>query len=127
MTQPIINKAELWDRIYGDTELLAELIPLFCEDFPQLLENMRAALDTGDPIALKKCAHALKGSVGNFSAYPAYRAALRVEKIAADGNLAAAGEAVENLEREMRRLEAELITLLAETKKETGAVAEPSD
>lgn len=125
MTQPIINKAELWDRIYGDTELLAELIHLFFQDFPQLMQTMRAALAAGDTEALKKSAHALKGSVGNFSAYPAYRAALKVETIAADGNLADACEAVNNLACEMRRLEIELTSLLAEAKEESEAGSEP--
>lgn len=71
----IIDERELLDRLDGDTDLLAELVPLFLDDYPLLLEEIRSAIEKTDLEQLRRAAHTLKGTVSNFSAYLAYEAA----------------------------------------------------
>src|SRR5207247_267676 len=55
-------------RVGGDRQLLAEISRLFVDDAPRHLEGIRRALDVHDGESLRRAAHGLKGSVGNFGA-----------------------------------------------------------
>jgi signal transduction histidine kinase/CheY-like chemotaxis protein len=95
-------------RYSGDRAILTELIDLFLTDAAQRRRELLAALEAGDMTAIARVAHALKGSVGNFCATAAQRAAHRVETLVAEGDLAAVPGAVADLERELARLEPRL-------------------
>src|ERR1035438_5125423 len=82
-----LDRASLLDRVEGDQELLAEMIVLFVDDVPHLMDAMRSALQRADMIALERSAHSLKGAASNLSANLTSAAALQLEKNAKNGNV----------------------------------------
>lgn len=107
----ILNLAAALERVGGDQLLLEEVAQLFLETSPDLLGEIRRAVEAREARALERTAHTLKGSVGNFGAEAAYQAALRLEKMGRSGDLTAVEEALGALESEMERLRPALATL----------------
>jgi len=104
----VLDRVALQERVEGDAGLLAEMIALFLEDYPRLLGAMREAVASGDAQALQRAAHTLKGTVGNFCAAAATAAALRMERMGREGDLAQAEEGYAALAQELDRLKASL-------------------
>ncbi|MBI5834518.1 MAG: response regulator, partial [Armatimonadetes bacterium] len=102
---PVMDLAEALDRCGGDQELLAELVELFYADLPQMIEEIRGAVQAGDATTLTHTAHTLKGAVGNFSAQPAFDAAKALEYAGREGDLTDARQLFMNLLAELQRLE----------------------
>ena len=98
-------------RVGGDAELLKEIAALFLEDYPKVLGEIRAAAARGDAQGMSRAAHGLKGSVANFGARTAVAAALALEQVGRDGDLAGARESLEKLERALAELRVELQAL----------------
>ncbi len=106
---PTVYVAEtLLARVGGSHEMLAEIIGLFLEDSPKLMDVIRQALSAGDANAAYRGAHTLKGSAGNFDAHVAVALAQRLEARAREGNIEAANSAFTALEEEMGVLRATL-------------------
>ncbi len=80
-------------RIDGNEELGRELIQLFLEESPKLLEQIDVALTVGDWKLLLQAVHRLKGMVGYFGALAVMIAADEVEAFAQDGKLESASRA----------------------------------
>jgi PAS domain S-box-containing protein len=57
--QDIIDEKELLDRVGGDWGLLKELITLFLNDYPGLLEKIRQAASYGNMDEIRRIAHTL--------------------------------------------------------------------
>jgi HPt (histidine-containing phosphotransfer) domain-containing protein len=108
---PVLDRAFAEARVGGDAELLRELAALFLEEYPRLLEAIRAALAAGDARALERAAHGLKGSVANFGAPAAVAAALALEQAGKRGELPGAGERLARLECVLETLRSELAAL----------------
>lgn len=51
-----------------DRELLAELVGIFLQDYPERLTELREALIHGDAPRVQRVAHGLKGAVAGFGA-----------------------------------------------------------
>ena len=85
-------------RVDGDEDLLREIACLFVGSCPELVGQIRDAIDRADGKALENAAHTLKGSVGNFGAKPAYEAALRLEMLGRSGDMSKADEALAALD-----------------------------
>ena len=66
------------ERLNGDKELLTALVGFFFEDFPLLLDEIRAAFGSRDWPALQRAAHSLKGLSANFGAAPAVAALAKI-------------------------------------------------
>ena len=109
-----LNKALALERLGGDEELLQELAGLFLEEYPALIDKLRAAIDAQDAHAIERAAHSLKGSVGNFGAERAHRAALDLEMIGRNGNVADARQSFAKLEAAMNDVQPEILSI-AET------------
>ena len=75
------------ERTGGDEEILKEIAELFLEDGPDLLMQIREAIDAKDAGALQKAAHTLKGSVANFGAEEAVETAFRLETMGREDQL----------------------------------------
>jgi HPt (histidine-containing phosphotransfer) domain-containing protein len=101
-----------WDRALentdGSEDLLLELAGMFIEECPEMMRQVRAAIDAGDASALQRAAHTLKGSARIFAMAPAVAAAWRLEAMGADGDLADADEGWNALRLEIDRLTAAL-------------------
>ena len=91
-------------RTGGDESLLFDLMELFVEDYPKQLQRIREAMDCGDHPGIQRFAHALKGTIANFSAARAFKAAGNLEEIADAQDLVAAERAFVRLEEELSRL-----------------------
>jgi signal transduction histidine kinase/DNA-binding NarL/FixJ family response regulator len=87
-----------------DVELARKLVSIFLEQSPKLMTQIREALDADDPQALRRAAHALKGTISNFPLGPARGEASKMETLGFDGDMAAAREALPVLEQEVERL-----------------------
>jgi HPt (histidine-containing phosphotransfer) domain-containing protein len=103
--------AALQERVEGDVELLREIIALFLEDSPRLIEDVRAAVAAGDAAGLKRAAHTLKGAAANFGAAPVVAVALELELMGRTGNLSGAAPARDRLEVALCALGAALAAL----------------
>jgi HPt (histidine-containing phosphotransfer) domain-containing protein len=103
--EDVFDAAAALERVEGDTELLAELVRLFLDEFPAQRAAIRQAIDAGDARALVAAAHTLKGSVGVLGARAAAEAAWALERVGREGDLTGVEAAWDTLERATRALE----------------------
>jgi len=99
-----VDEAEITARIGGDPELLADISRLFVTHSPEMLGALRAAAAAGNGPGMASAAHALKGSIGNFTQGRPFELARALEKTAEAGELTAARAAIPELEREISKL-----------------------
>lgn len=66
--------------------LLAKLAASFEESGPRLLEQMREAIDRGDPAATRAAAHTLKGTAASLGALRLSECARRLEQACLGAN-----------------------------------------
>jgi two-component system, sensor histidine kinase and response regulator len=115
-----MEKAKVFDfeqslrRIDGDKELYRDLIGLFLEDSPKLLEQIRAGIAAKNAKEAGHGAHTLKGLAANFSGEPVIQAADQVERLSRTGAFAAVGHAFDHLEQETSLLQDALRSFQAE-------------
>jgi len=69
-------------NIDNDRELFDEVVRLFQQDSPALIQSIRSELARGEFETCRRNAHTLKGLVSIFSAERCRQAAERVEKLA---------------------------------------------
>lgn len=100
----ILDREAILARVDGDEELLGELITLFQENCSRLLEELREAIAQDNSYLIRINAHALKGSIANFSEGAAFQTARRLEEMGRSLDLAGAGEAFQLMEAQVQRL-----------------------
>jgi protein-histidine pros-kinase len=96
-------ESEILAHFDGDAELVRELAEIFLGECPRLLADIRAAIESNDAPALQRSAHALKGSVGNFSASDAHSSAHQLEMLGKLGSTEGAAQAFAVLEVQLQR------------------------
>ena len=89
----------------GGPDVLREFVDLFQQQMPQLMADIRHAIDTHDAKLLRRSAHTLKGSATYFGAEPLVNAALALETTARE-------ESFDNIESAVATLAAELARML---------------
>ena len=89
-TSAIINADQLMMLIDGDHDLLRTMIDLFMNDSAVMFQDVQAAIEAGDCLAVQRAAHRLKGSIAIFSLGDAYLTADELEQMGADCDLGAA-------------------------------------
>ena len=99
-----VDQAEITARIGGDPELLADISRLFVTHSPEMLEALRTAAMKGNGPAMASAAHALKGSIGNFTQGRPFEVARALERTAEGGDVAAARAGIPELESEVEKL-----------------------
>ena len=95
-----------------DIELARRLVSIFLQQSPRLMNEIRAAVAAGDAPALRKSAHALKGTISNFPPGPARAVAAKMESYGYDGDLDAARASLSALEQEVGRLQSLLPAMI---------------
>jgi CheY-like chemotaxis protein/HPt (histidine-containing phosphotransfer) domain-containing protein len=115
----VVDWAIALDRLQGDRGLLEEIVEVFREECPRLVAQARRAIAAGDAAELRLAAHTLKGALVNFAATDAVEAARRLEMIGKQGELAAASQAFEELERQLERLQPALAEMQGAGREET--------
>lgn len=107
------DRQAVLDRFGGDVALLRQIADLFRGSAGPWLTEIHDGFAAGDLPRVKRVAHTLKGSVGNFLAKLAQDAALDVQQLAAGGDGVRLPAAIARLEAEVGRLLAALEALLA--------------
>ena len=95
-------------RTAEDEVLLREIVRIFLEESPRLLEKIEQSLGEGDASALERAAHSMKGQIRCLAAPEAQDAAERLEEKARQKDLAGAAEVLPELDTAMSRLESQL-------------------
>jgi len=98
----------LLDGVLGDRQLLREMAELWLRDSAKQIEQLKAGFEQNDSEMVRKAAHAIKGSVGNFGATVAQNAAQDIESLASNGNLASARELFKSLTHTLEKVRLEL-------------------
>ena len=111
---PAFDRDGALARVDGDFELFKEVVALFVEDGPRLLSQIRASIQHRDGEGLERAAHQLKSTVGNFDAYEAFEAALRLEAMGSASDFTFSEEACGDLEKRVGQLETALVALSQE-------------
>ena len=105
---PAADLDSLIARTGGDSELILEMIRMFQKEAPRLYGQVITAIQNNDAVSLRSAAHALKGSVANFSANPAMNAAAVLEESGKNGDMSNVSLSCSNLSYEIDRLQLEL-------------------
>ena len=110
----VFDMSQALARVGDDRDFLVEIAQLLISTWPEHQARILEAVGNHDAPALERAAHSLKGAVGNFGTGRAFAAAYRLERLARDGEMAEAGDALTALEGEFERLRAALEAALPE-------------
>jgi HPt (histidine-containing phosphotransfer) domain-containing protein len=88
----------------GDHGLLKIVVQTALEEIPEVMENIRRAIDQRDAETLHREAHRLKGSIRYFGDTPAYETAYRLEILGKEGKIEEAGDVFPTLDEAMARM-----------------------
>jgi PAS domain S-box-containing protein len=113
----VLDEALLVSRVDRDPQLLRDLVDLFLEECPRLVNEIRMALDRKDAKGVERGAHSLKGCTSNLAAKMASEAALKLERLAHAGGLVGAESLLAELGCQLERLKPALVAVRAETEK----------
>ena len=92
----------------GDAQMLSEIVVLIKEQCPQLLSDIRRAVETSDAPLLRRGGHTLHNSAGYFGSQRVSELALRLEILGREGNFHDAPAIITRLEDEVACLLAAL-------------------
>ena len=107
-----LDRDQVLKGVGGNIAMLKQLIEVFEKDGLRLLEEIEQAIRLGDAERLNQAAHSLKGMVAFFGNKAAAEAALRLEVMGRENNLAPAGEAWTKLKGHIDDITAELPLLV---------------
>lgn len=109
-----VSNSPAWDfeqaraRTDQDEVLLREIVKIFLEEAPRLLERIEQALAQDDASGLERAAHSLKGQIRCLAAPDAQSAAENLETKARQRDLPGAVAALPELDAALSRLESQL-------------------
>ncbi|MBC7879633.1 MAG: Hpt domain-containing protein [Anaerolineales bacterium] len=91
-------------------DYIGELIDAFLDDAPNLLAQMKSALDTTNAESFRRAAHSMKSNAATFGAMELSLLAKELESLARENNLEI-GNRLEVMEYSFRQVESQLRTL----------------
>ena len=103
---------ELMKSVDDDLEALTEFVDLFVEMTPRSLTAVREAIERNDARALHRASHYMKGTLLSFYAPAAVQSALSLEVMGKEDRISEADSMFENLERDVKSLQAELTAFI---------------
>jgi HPt (histidine-containing phosphotransfer) domain-containing protein len=102
----VIDVADALERLGDDHELLREIVQIYIEDAPAIVERIHSAVKAEDAPGVQHSAHSLKGLASSLSAHEMVGAAARLEHIGTSRNLAEASSALEEVDQRVEELNA---------------------
>jgi len=111
--KPIFDSDDMLDRLGGDEEFLDDVLEVFIDECPKMLEGLRRGVTEGNAREIERAAHTMKGALLNISADPAAGIVVVLETMARDNDLEKSIEVFSALELAMGQLEHELQTFRA--------------
>lgn len=112
----VFNLEELLERTEGDEFLLKEMVRLFIEIFPELLDSMDKAIKEGETEGLRQNAHTLKSAAGSIGANRVFRAAYSLEQAGRENDVESAIKKFGELKFRLEELKPVLIRYLENQK-----------
>jgi HPt (histidine-containing phosphotransfer) domain-containing protein len=112
----VFDEKELLDRIDNDMDFLAETVEMLCTDGRALMDEIRSAIEGGDPLTLARAAHTLKGMISNFCSIQTHGVAFEIEKAGKRGDVSGAASLVDELQTRLDELIVALNEFLAARK-----------
>lgn len=103
-----VDLPELLARVDNDRDLLCELIGIFKEEFPRLLQELQQSVAGEDVKKVVATSHALKGMLSGLSVTRAAAMASRLEQMGRAGKTPGLTDALTLFEREVADLLPEL-------------------
>ena len=100
----VINIDELKEIMDNDSELIQECFADFLMEYPGLMSDIRAAIETKDFDAIDNTAHKLKGSLRYLAAARASAAALAIEDAGRQQDLDGIGAKMDTLDAECQKV-----------------------
>jgi HPt (histidine-containing phosphotransfer) domain-containing protein len=116
---PVYNSSMIMQRTDGDLGLIREVVEYFFEESPQLLGQLKEAVDKNDTRAVEHASSTMQTSIEFFGAEPALRAAQRLESLSERSDWKHTRHAYDRFELEFIRLWNSLTPLL-KRKRKTG-------
>jgi HPt (histidine-containing phosphotransfer) domain-containing protein len=107
-SEVVVNLPELLVRVDNDRDLLCELIGIFKEEFPRLLQELQPSVVREDARQVEVTSHALKGMLSGLSVTRAAAIAARLEQMGREGKTSGLTDALTLFEREVSDLLPEL-------------------
>jgi two-component system, sensor histidine kinase and response regulator len=101
---PVWSAAAMVARLGGDEELAGQLVTLFIAECPRMLAAVRDSIAGGSADAVRRAAHAFKGSVANFVEAGPTATAFVLEQMGREERLEDAPAVLAQLEREVDEL-----------------------
>ncbi len=93
------NKTKLYERFGDDQELIQMVLDAFIQEVPELIDNIKIAIEQVEADMVRSYAHALKGSAANVNADILKEIALRLEQDATKGDLASSSRMLSDVEK----------------------------
>jgi len=109
----VFNDQELLERLFGEADLVKQIVGMYLRDAPQTMQRLRDAIATGDAKASSDAAHAVKGSALSISGK-------RVAAIAATMEEAGWEQDMDTIRNNLPELEVALEELLAVLEEKHG-------
>lgn len=110
---PVIDKATFEElKSLSGAEFINELIDAFLEEAPNMIQNMRTALETKDAESFRRNAHSLKSNANTFGATELGMLAKELEFMGRENNLNV-GNKLESLQDAFDKVAEELRGLRA--------------
>jgi histidine phosphotransfer protein HptB len=92
-------------------DFMVELVDTYLQDSPEMLQQMRQALDAQDADSFRRAAHSLKSNSANFGATQLAEQARMLEMMAKEGRLDQVGDSLDQVEAEFSRVKIDLEAL----------------
>jgi HPt (histidine-containing phosphotransfer) domain-containing protein len=100
----VFDTDALMERVEGDQELLRELLALFFQEYPKLLEEISHAMEYRRAEQVERLSHSLKSALLNLSGKRAADAAYQVERSGRSADFQEIAAAFPRLQEELRIL-----------------------
>ena len=113
--QDAVDLPDLLVRVDNDHDLLCELIGIFKEEFPRVLQSLQQSVVREDIRNVEVTSHALKGMLSGLSVTRAAAMAAQLEQMAREGTSSGLSDVLTHLEHEVANLLPELDAYATET------------
>jgi CheY-like chemotaxis protein/HPt (histidine-containing phosphotransfer) domain-containing protein len=108
------DKDNLIKSFENDRGLFKELVEIFVNDYPQMLNTLRTSLKALDAKTFSRTAHSLKGMLRNFQAEAAADTAFDLEKRGKQGEMDGTDQIIESLAGQLDEVAQKLKQLVKE-------------
>jgi HPt (histidine-containing phosphotransfer) domain-containing protein len=99
----LFDRENTFNRLGEDEELLREIVNIFLEKTPSIIENLKIALKDKDLNLIKRYAHTIKGASGNSGAVEINKTVLIIEKSLEENDFETMTEYIQKLDEQFKR------------------------